>query len=163
MADLRTDRLVLHLLTVAEARRVAAGEPGPADRWADGYPTAGDSRSAQNVLDHHAGTGDPGPFGTYQIRLDGATVGGIGFHGPPDGDRAVAIGYGLVESVRGHGYAAEALRAVLALARSLGVRTVRGDTGHDNVPSQRVMHAAGMRYVRSDAKVRYYELSWPAN
>jgi RimJ/RimL family protein N-acetyltransferase len=38
---------------------------------------------------------------------------------------------------------------------------VRGDADHDNIPSQRVMRAAGMHYVRSDERVRYYELTWP--
>ncbi|HEY3502373.1 MAG TPA: GNAT family N-acetyltransferase [Actinocatenispora sp.] len=162
MTDLRTDRLVLHPLDLAEAGRVAAGTPGPGDRWADGYPIDGDQRAARNYLARHAEAGDPAPFGTYEIRLtDGTTIGGVGFHRPPDEDGAVEIGYGLVESARGHGYAAEALRALLELARSLGVRTVRGDADHDNIPSQRVMRAAGMHYVRSDEQVRYYELTMP--
>ena len=52
--------------------------------------------------------------GYYRItRLaDGRAVGGIGFKGQPDGG-CVEIGYGLAPSARGHGYAAEAVVALL--------------------------------------------------
>lgn len=51
---------------------------------------------------------------------DGQAVGGIGFKGQPQGG-CVEIGYGLVPSARGHGYAAEALVALLAVAADHGL------------------------------------------
>lgn len=163
VTDVRTGRLVLHPLTVAEAERVAAAEPTTADRWAADYPTDGDRKDARDLLELCATAGDPAPFGGYEIRLrdDGTAIGGLCFHRPPDEHGAVTVGYGVVGSARGHGYATEALRALLAVARSAGARTVRGDADHDNVASQRVMHGAGMRHVRSDEKVRYYEITFP--
>ena len=41
-------------------------------------------------------------------------IGAAGFQGPPDDTGAVRVGYGLAESARGHGYATEALRALLS-------------------------------------------------
>ncbi|MFJ7625309.1 GNAT family N-acetyltransferase [Streptomyces sp. NPDC097595] len=164
MTDLETPRLVLHPMTPAEAERVAAGSPPAGARWAPGYPSPGERGAAARYLATCLGTGDPSPFCSYEIRLraDGLVVGGIGFHGAPDDRGGVTVGYGLVESVRGQGYASEALRALLRFAREQGVARVRGDADADNIPSQRVMTAAGMRLVGEDASLKYYLAEWTA-
>lgn len=73
-------------MTVAEAERVAAGRPGDGDRWAPGYPDPGDVESATDFLNHCAATGNPRPFGDYEIRRreDGQVIGSLGFNRPPD-------------------------------------------------------------------------------
>jgi RimJ/RimL family protein N-acetyltransferase len=159
-ADVGTARLLLHPLTVDEAERVVAGEPGPEDRWAPGYPDAFDVKGVSAYLATCSISGDPTPFGTYEIRRrsDGYAIGGLGFHGPPDGDDVVTVGYSVIASEHGNGYATEALRGLLAHVRALGVRGVRGDTDLGNVASQRVMTAAGMRPVGEDERLRYYAL-----
>ncbi|MFD7668310.1 GNAT family N-acetyltransferase [Streptomyces sp. NPDC059788] len=163
MADLETARLVLHPLTAAEAERMVARAPAEGDRWAPGYPTDGDVKSATDFLGHCAATGSPQPFGDYEIRrrADGLVIGSLGFHRPPDENGSVTIGYGLVPGARGHGYAAEALRALLRLAEERGITCVKGDADHGNTASQRVMTAAGMRLVGEDERVKYFELTWP--
>ncbi len=164
MDDVVTGRLVLHLMTVAEAERVVAGVPGGADRWADGYPHEGDVLGAEGLLGRCASGESPGAFGNYEIRrrADGMAIGGIGFNGPPERDGSVTVGYALVPSARGSGYASEALRGLLDLARARGVPRVQGDADLDNVASQHVMAAAGMRQVGQDDRVKYYEITWPA-
>lgn len=163
MDDLVTERLLLHPMSAAEAGRVVAREPGEGDRWAAGYPDQGDVAGASRFLATCASGGDPRPFGNYEIRRreDGLAIGGVGFHGPPDASGAVTVGYGLIPAARGRGYAVEALRGLLRLARDLGVVCVRGDADHGNTASHRVMAAAGMRLVGSDERVRYYETVWP--
>ncbi|KAA2262012.1 GNAT family N-acetyltransferase [Solihabitans fulvus] len=162
MDDLGTARLVLHLLSVDESRRVAAGEPDDAARWAPGYPSQGEVFAARRFLETCTNTGDPRPFGNYEIRRreDGQAIGGVGFHGTPDENGSVTIGYGLVPSVHGNGYASEALRALLAFARARGVTRVEGDTDHDNTASQHVMIAAGMRLTAEDDQLKYYRIDW---
>ena len=162
MADLETPRLLLHEMTPAEAERVVAGEPGAGERWAPDYPAGTDVKGAQSYLRRCAETGDPAPFGCYEIRRrsDGAAVGGLGFNHAPEPDGSVDIGYGLVPSAQGHGYASEALRALLQFARSLGITVVKGDADHANTASQHVMRAAGMRLVREDEKVKFFETDW---
>ncbi|MCX4778879.1 GNAT family N-acetyltransferase [Streptomyces sp. NBC_01264] len=165
MEPLRTRRLVLLPLDADRARRLAAGPsgpPGPSDRWAEGYPEAGDRAGAERYLRVLADTGDPAPYGAFEIqrRSDGLMIGGAGFHGPADGAGRVTVGYGLVPAVRGQGYAAEALRALLEHARAQGAVTVSGDTDRANTASQHVMAAAGMHPVGEDARLLYYAVSW---
>ncbi|MEV5594618.1 GNAT family N-acetyltransferase [Streptomyces sp. NPDC052496] len=164
MSDLQTARLVLHPLSPAEARRLVARTPAAGDRWAPGYPTDGDVESAADFLNHCAATGDPRPFGDYEIRrrADGLVIGSLGFNRPPGADGSVPIGYGLVPEARGHGYAAEALRGLLRLAEDHGITCVKGDADHGNTASQHVMAAAGMRLVGEDERVKYFEIRWPA-
>lgn len=162
MGDLVTARLVLHPMTVSEAEHVVAGESDGHGRWAPGYPTDGDVSAARRFLGTCASTGDPQPFGNYEIRRreDGQAIGGLGFHGPADANGSVTIGYGLIPSARGKGYASEALRGLLLFARAHGPTCVKGDADHDNIASQHVMMAAGMRPAGQDERVRYFEIGW---
>ncbi|MFG2781266.1 GNAT family N-acetyltransferase [Streptomyces prunicolor] len=162
MTDLVTERLVLHPMTVGEAERVVAGEPDSGARWAPGYPTDGDVFATRRFLGTCASTGDPQPFGNYEIRRreDGRAIGGLGFHGPPDANGGVTIGYGVIPSAQGQGYASEALRELLLFARAHGVTCVKGDADHDNIASHHVMLASGMRPAGQDERVRYFEITW---
>jgi RimJ/RimL family protein N-acetyltransferase len=149
-------------MTVSEAEHVVAGKPESGAHWEPGYPTDGDVIAARRFLGTCASTGDPQPFGNYEIRRreDGQAIGGVGFHGPPDETGSVTIGYGLIPSARGKGYASEALRRLLLLARARGVTRVKGDTDHDNIASQHVMTAAGMQPAGEDERVRCFEIAW---
>ncbi|MFH9568739.1 GNAT family N-acetyltransferase [Streptomyces globisporus] len=162
MDDLVTERLVLHPMSVDEAERTVTGEPDADVRWEQGYPTEGDVAVARRFLERCASTGDPQPFGPYVVRRrsDHRAIGGMGFHGPPDEHGSVTVGYGLVPSAQGKGYASEALRALLPFARDQGVASVKGDADHDNTASQHVMTAAGMRQIGEDERVKYYVISW---
>jgi RimJ/RimL family protein N-acetyltransferase len=158
MTDIRTSRLGLHAIDVAEAERIVARSAGPADAWADDFPFEGDVRAAGGFLRATATHGEQRPFGYYRIaRLaDGRAIGGLGFKGRPDGGRG-EIGYGLAPSARGHGYAAEAVIALLAVATANGLSTVIAETTLDNVASQRTLVRAGFRLVSSDAGLHRYE------
>ncbi|MEU0833543.1 GNAT family N-acetyltransferase [Streptomyces sp. NPDC005969] len=162
MRDLLTPRLVLHPLSPAEAENIVARRPGPGALWAPEYPGDGDAAGARHFLEHCADTGNPQPFGAYEIRLrqDGHTIGGVGFHGVPDAEGQVTIGYGLTPAARGKGYASEALRALLEFARGEGVAAVIGDADLDNIASHHVMMAAGMRFVRADDRLKHFLIDW---
>jgi RimJ/RimL family protein N-acetyltransferase len=78
----------------------------------------------------------------------------------PDQGGVVELGYGVVPECQGRGIATEALRALLAAAAAAGeVRLARADTARDNLPSQRVMEKAGMRRVREDSDLVYFEIA----
>ncbi|MFD5203023.1 GNAT family N-acetyltransferase [Streptomyces sp. NPDC058375] len=162
MADLMTERLVLHPISVDEAEQMATGEPTADSRWELGFPAEADVSVAERFLERCATTGNPQPFGPYVIRRrsDHRAIGGVGFHRPPDEHGNVTIGYGLVASARGKGYASEALRALLSLARAEGAASVKGDADHANTASQHVMAAAGMLPAGEDERVRYFAVSW---
>ena len=158
MIDLRTSRLLLHAIDRAEGERIVARSAGPRDLWAEDYPFEGDVGAVEMFLRATAESGEQRPFGYYRIaRLsDGMAVGGIGFKGQPDGGCA-EIGYGLAPSARGHGYAAEAVGALLAIAAEHGVSKVVADTTLDNVASQRALTRAGFRLVGVDDELHHYE------
>ncbi len=68
---------------------------------------------------------------------NGAVVGYAGFHGPPDAQGMVEVGYTIDPEYRRRGHARAALRALLDRARrEPSVRTVRATIGPDNVASR---------------------------
>jgi RimJ/RimL family protein N-acetyltransferase len=87
----------------------------------------------------------------------GGPSAGSAFKGQPE-DGSVEIGYGLTPSGRGHGYATEAVIALLAVAADHGVSRVIADTTLDNIASQRTLVRAGFRLVSSNAELPYYEV-----
>lgn len=94
-----------------------------------------------------------GWYGWYAIaragRAEPATlVGSVGTFGPPSADGTVEIGYSVVESARGRGFATEMAHAITARAlASPAVRTVVAETVEDNVASQRVLLRCGFRAI----------------
>ncbi len=121
-----TDRLTLQGITPASATDLVGGGDGGFE-WIEGGPYTGTREAATFLLKaYQSGVHRP-EFGVFTLvrREDGRAVGGLGFHGVPDEEGRVEIGYDLAAGARGHGYATEALRALSAwaLARD-DVRTV---------------------------------------
>ncbi len=83
---------------------------------------------------------------TGVLRADdvGVVVGHAGFHGPPDGDGLVEIGYAVDPEHRRKGYARAALGALLRrAAQEPGVRTVRATVSPDNLASRALVDSCG--------------------
>ncbi|MDR8411457.1 GNAT family N-acetyltransferase [Nonomuraea sp. 3-1Str] len=140
VADLTTDRLILRAWTPAEADAVRRGVR--LDHWAGDFPAEGDQVIA-GLFD--ANPAWLGAHGHRQIieRDSGLVVGSLGLFWPP-ADGLVEIGYGIVESRRGRGYAPEAVRALTAFAFTApGVHTVHAHVEPSNPPSIRVLEKAG--------------------
>ena len=71
-------------------------------------------------------------------------AGNIGFHLPPDQHGSVEIGYTVEPEFRRRGYATEAARALVRWAvEERGIRACIATTLPDNLPSQKVLEAAG--------------------
>lgn len=157
---LRTSRLRLRLLSLDEVRALLDGHQDSERPFEPGYPLDATLVSAAIAVAHEDGGTRLGRFGQYQvIRVsDGRVIGDIGFHAPPDERGDVSIGFGIVPSARGQGYATEALRAILDWALSQPeVRAVHADTDYVNLASQSVLSAAGMRVVADEGDRRVYE------
>jgi len=72
-------------------------------------------------------------------------VGRAGYHGPPDDDGMVEVGYSIDPQFRRQGYARAALRALLARAEGeAAVRTFRATISPDNVASRDLVLAHGL-------------------
>jgi [ribosomal protein S5]-alanine N-acetyltransferase len=84
---------------------------------------------------------DPWTHGFSIIhRASGATIGSCAYKGPPDGDQAVEIAYGVDPAYQGRGVATEAAQALVDYAlSSKKVRVVRAHTVLDGKASMRVL------------------------
>ncbi len=157
--ELRAERLILRPVDTVEAERIVAGRPGPQDCWAEDFPFEGDVVGATMYLRATAAGGDQRPFGHYVVirTEDAKAIGGIGFKGKPEAG-SVEIGYGLVPSARGAGYAAEAVRVLLDFAPQQGLLRVVADTDRDNVASQRTLERAGLTRTGTRGEQYLYEV-----
>ncbi|MEV5435029.1 GNAT family N-acetyltransferase [Streptomyces sp. NPDC052682] len=157
---LPTDRLTLEGVTPAAAMDLASGGDG-GFTWLTGGPIEGTREGAGiGVKQYEAGVLRP-QWGMYVLvrREDDRAVGAMGFHGAPDEDGRVEVGYDLVPDARGHGYATEALRALSAWSlRQDGVRAVTAVIDRANVPSQNVVTRAGFTRVAENEEQLVYEL-----
>lgn len=123
------------------------------------FPFDGDVIGLTAFLQATAANGDQRPFGHYLITraADGLAIGGIGFKGQPD-NGSVEIGYGLAPSARGDGYAAEAARALVVLARQQGLARIVADTDEDNIASQRTLERAGFTQTGTNGDLCLYAI-----
>ncbi|MBW4718551.1 GNAT family N-acetyltransferase [Saccharothrix sp. SC076] len=97
-------------------------------------------------------TADPASAGWWTgviwAEAIGLAVGHAGFHGPPDDDGLVEIGYAVDPEHRRRGYAGAALAVLLRrVAEDPAVRTVRLSIRPDNAVSRRL--AARHGFVRT--------------
>jgi ribosomal-protein-alanine N-acetyltransferase len=136
-------RLVLAPIFRPVARMLLDGGVPKALSFAPGYP----SRFSLEVMESVVDADGPGRFGPYFMvrKADSMIIGEIGCS-VADASDVGYIGYTVVEPCWGHGYATEALRALLAHVLSEpGIRRVVAETMVDHAASRRVMEKAGMR------------------
>lgn len=94
-------------------------------------------------------------------------VGSVGFHGPPNEDGLVEIGYHVEPGFRRRGFATEAVRTLLAwAAREHGTRRFRASIAPTNVASLAIVGGLGFRQTgrqwdEIDGEELVFELDWP--
>ena len=83
-------------------------------------------------------------YAIWLIELrDGTRVGDLCFKGLREGGVA-EIGYGILDEHQGHGYATEAVKAVLTWAFAQpGITAIEAETDPGNIASQRVLAKCG--------------------
>ncbi|MEW2391771.1 GNAT family N-acetyltransferase [Streptomyces venezuelae] len=152
--------LSLREVTPAAAADLAEGGTGGLT-WLGGAPFGGTRGAAGQLFKSYvAGVHRPG-WGMYAVvrTADELTVGGMGFHGPPDDNGCVEVGYDLVEQARGNGYATTALRALSAWALTHPeVRSLLALTTPENTASQKVATGAGFSRLPDRTPHRAYGL-----
>jgi RimJ/RimL family protein N-acetyltransferase len=155
-----TTRLRLEPASAEAAGRLAYGGDG-GWTWLGGGPEEG-TRGMAGIVARAAEVGwHKPPWGLYVVvhPADGLAVGSVGFHGPPDADGTVEIGYDLVPQARGFGLATEAARALIAYAFTHpAVRGVLAVTRPDNTASQRVLLRAGFVRTPDQEGLRRYRV-----
>lgn len=94
-------------------------------------------------------------------------IGTIGFHGPPDGEGRVEVGYRVEPAYRRQGYASEAVRALFDwAAREHGIRRFVASISPANEASLTLVRGFG--FVRTgeqmdeiDGLEHVFEVTWP--
>lgn len=150
------ERVVLQGVHPAAAADLAEGGTGGFD-WITGGPVEGTRIGAGLVFQaYEAGVHRP-EWGMFVLvrKEDGLALGALGYHGAPDEEGRVEIGYDLVEGARGRGYMTEAVRALVGWARERGrergdVRSLFAVVDKANTPSQAVVSRAGFEKVSED-------------
>ncbi|MFD7771104.1 GNAT family N-acetyltransferase [Streptomyces sp. NPDC059787] len=157
-ADVVTKRLVLRPWTMNEATAVLDGTR--CSHWADDFPADGDHVVAGLFGQH------PEWLGVYGHRLiierdSGLVVGSIGLFWPPS-EGVLEIGYGIVASRRGRGYAPEATRALAGFALTApDVHTVSASVELSNPSSVRVLDKAGFHRWATEGNVARFRITSP--
>ena len=149
-----SERLILRRFTLDDLDRVTALDADPAVmRYINGgRPTPRDEIRDVYLPGWMAwyGAGDRYGFWAAIEKRTGAFLGW--FHLRPqegDPDDEPELGYRLIASAWGRGYATEGSRALIQKAFvDLGARRVYATTMVVNVASRRVMEKAGLRFVR---------------
>ncbi|MDQ2902053.1 MAG: GNAT family N-acetyltransferase [Ktedonobacteraceae bacterium] len=86
-------------------------------------------------------------------------IGGIGFHGGPDGAGMVEIGYNIIPAYEGQGYATEMARRVIDWAfQTPGIQTITAECLDDNLGSIRILEKVGMRRLIPEGPLLKWEL-----
>ncbi|MDS0524705.1 GNAT family N-acetyltransferase [Clostridium sp. SHJSY1] len=103
----------------------------------------------------------PTGFETWMIvdTVNKKVIGDIGFHGRPDKNGQVEVGFGLVEHERGKGFGVEALNSIMNwLNDQESVNIIKAECLIDNKPSATILKKAGFKEVNRDDELIYWEL-----
>ena len=146
----RTERLLLRAATPADHRSIwRYRQLDGVSRWI--------TRAPRTAADYRAQFQDPDALArTIVVELDGVVIGDLMVHVKDAwGQAEVAdqvhgvqaeLGWVLDPGRAGHGYASEAVRALIGLCfTDLGLRRVTADCFAANEPSWRLMERVGMR------------------
>jgi RimJ/RimL family protein N-acetyltransferase len=158
---------VFRALADGDLARAEALSPVPLSDYLAGPECRGTwrMRSEQAAADPSSAAWVTGVIWDERQRV---AVGRAGFHGPPDAEGMVEIGYAVDPRYRRQGYARAALESLLSRAAGEpGVRTVRVSIRPDNQPSYRLAMQYGFAKVGEqwddeDGLEIVYEITAPA-
>ncbi|MFL0250303.1 GNAT family N-acetyltransferase [Clostridium neuense] len=165
LKNIVTDRLILMPITLQIAEALMKNDNSEILKLGmktnKAWPT-NDTNDILPIIVKSLKENEPSGFETWMIeRKDSKEIiGDIGFHGMPDENGEVEIGYGLVENERRKGFGFEAARAIMdfAIAHE-AVKVVKADCLINNIPSARILDRLGMKEIRRDSELIYWEYS----
>lgn len=88
-----------------------------------------------------------------------AIIGDIGFKGKPSSDNTVEIGYGIIPTAQGEGYATEAVQKLIKWAfNEKNVTKIVAECLDNNIPSIRVLEKLQMKIIGSENNMLKWQL-----
>jgi ribosomal-protein-alanine N-acetyltransferase len=145
-----TDRLSLRPIGAAAAVALTTDRPLAAELLGASLPPDWPLPDMLEALPILATGSDAHPFGAWAIVERGSrtVVGDAGFHGPPDAEGLVELGYSVLPQHRRLGYASEAAAAIVAWAAARpGVRAITAECDAGNTASIRTLERLGFSRV----------------
>lgn len=140
---IRTARLFLRPCWPEDRREMLTLiNEGPLTANASGLPWPLTAEDAQRFIERPVDRLLPHFFITLPKANGGELIGGIGLG--RDGDE-IGLGYWITSAHHGHGYAAEAIRAVLSMARTLGHKRIIASHIPDDPASAHVLEKVGFK------------------
>lgn len=144
---LLTERLRLRRPTLADAEAIFARFAGDAEvtRYMS-WPThrhLDDTRAYLGWCDQEWARWPAGSYLIFSREREGLLLGSTGLVFRRSDE--ATTGYVLARDAWGHGYATESLRAMIALARQIGLKRLEAVCHVDHTPSAHVMEKCGMQ------------------
>jgi RimJ/RimL family protein N-acetyltransferase len=172
--DIPTNRLRLVSMSVPFMRALVAGDLATAEREVGARVPDWLPGQLEHFLQYRLAQLDGEPsirrwLGRSMVIDDDGprVVGTIGFHGPPDDQRRLEIGYSVDPTYRRRGFASEAVRAMFDWAASEhDVHRFIASISPSNEPSLRLAAGFGFRQTGShvdeiDGLELEFEADWP--
>jgi RimJ/RimL family protein N-acetyltransferase len=153
------ERVSLRPIDPRLARTLISGTPGPDLGWEDGFPMAPVRGISEKIAEAPVSLG---PFLAYVIvrNADGKAVGDAGFHGPPNAEGELELGYAVVPLARREGYARDAVELLIAWAKGQpGVRGFAARVEPGNTSSERLLTGLGFVPDGSRGNMQRFVLS----
>ncbi|MCR3757540.1 GNAT family N-acetyltransferase [Clostridium felsineum] len=168
LKNINTDRLILIPITLNLAKDLMAGSNDELKKLGikpnENWPTS-DTKDILPIISKNLEKDKiPSGFETWPIiRKDTMQViGDIGFHGKPNENGEVEVGYGIVENQRKQGFGFEALSAIIDWANlQKNVSIIKAECLIENKPSLRMLEKVGMKEVDRDNELIYWEFIKP--
>ncbi|KOF57793.1 MULTISPECIES: GNAT family N-acetyltransferase [Clostridium] len=163
LKNIVTDRLILIPITLQVAEALINGDNSEILKLGvkanKDWPT-NDTMDILPIIVETLRNNAPSGFETWMIeRKDSKEIiGDIGFHGIPDENGEVEIGYGLVENERRKGFGFEAAREIMDFAIAhKAVKVIKADCLINNLPSARILEKLEMKEVNRDDELIYWK------
>ncbi len=159
LEELTTERLVLRPITDSVVKAIHDGQR--LEYCASGFPEPGDTEIANLLTKVGLPAASDRGYGHRLVveRQTALVIGGAGFFGPPS-QGMVEIGYGVVKSHRGRGYATEVVLALCEYAMSqTAVNRIIATADVANPGSVRVLQKSGFTYHSQQGAVATYVLA----
>ena len=142
--ELRTPRLVIRRFTLADAEAFSAYRSDPEVARYQGWDAPYDVGQAIAFISGLADPCTPGEWYQLAVTADGRLVGDVALYTDAD-PRLGRIGFTLARHAHGHGYATEAVRAILDYAFDRGAHRIAADCDTRNQRSVGLLERVGMR------------------
>lgn len=161
---LQTDRLSLIPISLETALSLLEGNRATIDDMGfkadEHWPTPDTMDILPIVCETLKKEGQPTGFEVWMIveKEEKLVIGDIGFHGRPDDEGVVEVGFGLVQSHWGNGYGTEALSAILGWAcKQDQVSAVKAGCLLTNQASAALLRKAGFSETGRDAEMIWWK------